>query len=288
MKAVKLHFKTPLRAGKAGLGLESTDIMIRSDTLFSSIISAASALNLDMDELLHKFSNGELRISSCFPFNGNVFYLPAPHIPFSERIPSFLEKSEFEELISGNKVNFGGEREIGSQIFETPKVTLDRITSNSGIYYMSAVKFKENAGLYFLFEGSVKSIKPILKFLQDEGIGGKKVWGLGKFTFEFEGFDIKEGGERFVTLSLTYPQDKTSVIYWKPITRSGWIQTEKGVIRKPKIIMASEGSVFSESDEGKVIDVDKEFGTHLSEKVGHRVYIYGKSFMVKAVIGDEN
>ena len=62
---------------------------------------------------------------------------------------------------------------------------------------------------------------------------------------------IREKGDCYTTLSLTYPKNLDSIVYWKPVVRSGWINAPKATLRKPKVIMASEGSIFKDAEEGK-------------------------------------
>lgn len=287
MKAIKLYFKSPLRAGIAGLGLESTENIIHSDTLFGAIANALNRLNEDVNEFIEKVRHGEIRFSSCFPFNGEVYYLPAPHIP-SEKKWTFIPQDTFEKVISGeiperDDFNLDFMRKI-----EVPKVALDRATSNSSIYYLTAVEFRENSGLYFIVDGKDRMVRLALKYLEDEGIGGKKTWGLGRFQHKIhESFRIKDSGESYVTLSLTYPTDLGRIAYWKPVIRSGWVNTARGTLRKPKLIMASEGSIFREEEEGEMVDLDLGY-TELSQKVGHKVYVNGKSFLVRAEVKHES
>ena len=284
-KAFKLHFRTPLRIGEAGIGLERTGEIIHSDTLFAAIANALSRLNEDVEGFVNRVLHGELRFSSCFPFRDGTYYLPAPHLPVEKKW-RFLTLGDFEKVISGDipeevesKVDFITKVEI-------PKVVLDRTTLNSGIYYLTALRFVENSGLYFLVDGKDGILETALKYLQDEGIGGKRTWGLGKFEMEKDKIKIREKGDCYITLSLTHPKDLENVIYWKPVVRGGWINTRNATLRKPKIIMASEGSVFRSADEGELVNLNTTY-TDLPSIVGHDVWVNGKSFLIRMVIADE-
>ncbi|MDK2782084.1 MAG: CRISPR-associated protein Csm4 [Archaeoglobi archaeon] len=290
MKAVKLQFKTLVRSGEAGLGLESVSKVIHSDTLFGAIANALRALNEDVEEFIESISAGELRISSCFPFSGDTFYLPTPVMPVERKIGEFVSLEKFEKLIFGEKLEVDEETGFFEK-HEVPKVSLDRVTANSNIYYLSSLKFKKGSGMYFIVDGDLRKIDIALRYLSDEGIGGKRTWGLGKFEYNNKSkcdFRIKAKGELFVTLSLTYPTDLKSIKYWKPVVRSGWINSPKGSYRKPKIIMASEGSVFKEEEQGKLLDLDEVANANFHSKLGHRVFVNGKSFLIPAVISYED
>ncbi len=284
-KVLKLNFRTPLRVGEAGIGLERTGEIIHSDTLFAAIANALGKLNEDVEEFVNKVRNGEVRFSSCFPFRDGTYYLPAPHLPIEKKW-KYLPLNDFEKVISGN-IPDGTKNEVDFITkVEIPKVVLDRVTSNSGIYYLTALKFTKDSGLYFIVDGKDRLIKLALKYLQDEGIGGKRTWGLGKFEANEDEIKIKEDGDYYVTLSVTYPRDVESVVYWKPIVRSGWISSKNATLRKPKIIMASEGSIFKNAEEGEVINLSIAY-SDLPSIVGHEVWVNGKSFLIGMVIKDE-
>jgi len=282
MKAVKLEFKTPIRIGDLGIGLESVSKVIHSDTLFSAIANALVDLNEDLEDFVERVRKGELKISSAFPFEKDEYYLPAPVKPYEKKVEPFVTKEVFENLLSSNEVD-RMEKDMPYKEFELPKVAVDRVTANTSIYYVSLLKFKDG-GFYFLVDGKTREIEIALKYLADEGIGGKRTWGLGRFEFEFEDFNFKtpKNSNAFVTLSVVFPQNLESIVFWKPIIRGGW--TLKGKqIRKPRIIMVSEGSVFSGEEHGRVVDLD-EFVEGFSAKVGHKVFINGKSFLIPAVV----
>jgi len=284
-KIFKLYFKTPLRIGEAGIGLERTGEILHSDTLFGAMANALARLNEDIEEFISRVSNGELKFSSCFPFEDRKYYLPAPQLPVEKKW-NFLSLEDFEKVISGEIQVKGDEADQIIKKFEVPKVVLDRVTSNSGIYYMTAVKFGDNSGLYFMADGDYGLIKKALKFLQDEGIGGKRTWGLGKFEIKEDEIQIKDRGDFYTTLSLTYPSNLDNVAYWKPVVRGGWINTPKATLRRPKVTMASEGSIFKDAEEGEVVNLSVAY-SDLPSKTGHDVYLNGKSFLVRMVVADE-
>lgn len=291
MKAVKLKFKTPVRIGELGIGLESTSEVLHSDTLFNAIANALVSINGDLEEFIERIRGGELKISSAFPFKEDTYYLPLPILPYDKKIKAkFISKDNFETLIAGGEIEVESEESMPYKVFDLPKVLIDRVTANTNIYYVSLVRFERDCGLYFIVDGNGKKlIKPALKYLEDEGIGGKRTWGLGRFEHEWDDhFKIKTPSESnaFVTLSLVFPNNLNSILYWKPIIRGGW--TLKGKqIRKPRIIMASEGSVFRKRDEGVLLDLDDEI-ENFSKNVGHKVFVNGKSFLIPMVMRYED
>ena len=284
MKAVKLKFKTPIRIGELGIGLESTSEVLHSDTLFNAIANALVDINGDLEEFIERIRGGELKISSAFPFREDNYYLPLPILPYDRKIKTnFVSKDVFEKLIAGEMIDIGS-GDMPYKVFDLPKVVIDRATANTSIYYVSLIRFERNCGLYFIVDGNWKIIEPALKYLEDEGIGGKRTWGLGRFEHEWDDFDIKapSRSNAFVTLSLVLPKNLNSIKYWKPIIRGGWTLKGKQV-RKPEMIMASEGSIFSSADEGILLDLD-DVVENFSEIVGHKVFVNGRSFLIPAVV----
>jgi CRISPR-associated protein Csm4 len=276
MKAVKIYFRTPVRVGEAGLGLESTAKTLHSDFLFSVIANALARAGEDVVNFINKVNNGEIRFSSGFPFKDSEYYLPVPLSP-NINLKGFIRKKALED----GKIGKEDRLDVESLVHEIPKVTLDRKSATSNIYYVSAVKIK-GGGFYFIYDGELKPIKTALDFLKDEGIGGKRNWGLGTIEkYEIEDFNIKTNGDHYMTLSLTFPESLDSVKYWRPIVRSGWVYNK--VKRKPKITMASEGSIFSKYDGGRLIDLD-EIVKNFSSDLDHKIYVNGKSFLIPVVV----
>lgn len=120
-KIYHLYFRSPLRIGERGVGLESTKTYIPADTLFSAICSAWRLLydaNSLQVELLHRFTEPDsvpFLISSAFPFAGDVRFYPKPlgirpsNIDQSEKIfkrVRFVSESLFQQMIEGSPPEF--------------------------------------------------------------------------------------------------------------------------------------------------------------------------------------
>ncbi len=304
MKAVLLRFTSPLHVGKDSI--DSAEIPVHSDTLFGAIASVLPRLGLDPLDLVDGFLRGS-RISSLYPFKGDTYYLPKPvgsrsllrniiqsstrgyRMAKRYKKAKFLPKEAFEMAISGEAE--GDElvelllESLPYRVSDVVKVAIDRVTASSNIYYLTQVAFEEDAGLYFLYDGEDELFKdyvlPALRYLGDEGLGGRRSWGLGLFEVETKEFTLREppDGDLYLTLSLTLPKNPSVVEHWEPVKRSGWIHTVRGKPRrKPTMLFAKEGSIFRERDSGSMLDLD-DYGNYSAE-VGHKVYVYGKSFPV--------
>jgi len=270
-KVVKLHLKGPLTHIPA------------SDTIFGAIANATSLLmgNEGVEELIRGFQEGA-RISSAFPFAGEVLYFPKPLTlemiddgEMSKRIKraKCLDKESFELALSGKKdvriPQFLPYKEV-----EVPRVALDRVTNDSSLYFWREVRFEEGAGVYFLYTGSEgffrNFIKPSIKLLGDSGLGGKATWGFGVFEPEFNKVELRVPESSYhVVLSNTLPTK--APVLWKIYRKGGWVF--KGGIskRKPKMTFLKEGSIITD-DPGRI--------EILNLGLGFKVYIYGLSFKV--------
>ena len=83
-KLYKLKFNTPVHFGsdKIATSLEEADFICHSDTLFSALCLEYIKLNgaENLDKFIELFYNGDLLISSLFPYKDKDLYIPKPSI----------------------------------------------------------------------------------------------------------------------------------------------------------------------------------------------------------------
>jgi len=255
-----------------------------ANTLFGAIANAISLLQGSeaLEEFVEAFK-GEARISSAFPYTKKTLYLPKPLT---------IEFMVFEDLTVMKRIkkaryldieNF--ERALRLEPFEVPegepyaarsvpKVALDRVTEKSSLYFWDEVRFRDDAGLYFLYHGPEdvyrKFIKPAVRLLGDTGIGGKSTWGLGLFEPSFGQVEIETPESPYgVTLSNALPTKNP--LLWTLLRKGGWSFGR----RKPKVTFIAEGSVV-EDDPGRVESLDLG--------LPFPVYIYGRTFPVPTTV----
>ena len=312
--AVQLAFKTPVHIGEVGIGMEEVSEILHSDTIFSALVNALSTMDEDVERFILKVKNGEIRFSSGFPFKNSDFYFPKPLLrpnmdeecerKWGKKLKEakFLPKWLFEKWINYEKIAEEEIERLASPEFYRksciPKVFLDREGRSSAIYHVGVLEFErqtpdDTSGFFFLLisdEEGRTILKKALKFLQDEGIGGKRTWGLGLFEHEIGKFELRipEIVEGYVLLSLFYPSREELTLFkepsaqWDFVKRGGWVfsRVGRGGKRKPKMRMISEGSVFSgrKKPEGILLDLD-EIGNFTAE-VGHKVLQNGKAFSI--------
>lgn len=239
----KLRFPYSLHIGLSGIGLEQTDEILHSDTIFSAIFSKWNLLyDNNVEEVINK---PPFIISSAFPYKKDSFFFPRPMIriineseedlKYGKKLKKvkFVSKKIFERLINGESVKFNENNTLQDGLFwiegesenlsgdgnivyrkrEVPRVIIDRITNQSEIFYFNEIVFSEDSGLFFLVkfldDSKKKEFDAILRLLGDEGIGGDKSSGKGHFFIaSIEVFKINEpqNAEFFTTLALYHPQ----------------------------------------------------------------------------------
>lgn len=301
IKIAKLKFKGSIHIGEAGLGLEETSPIIHSDTLYSAIFQAWLRLfNEPMADVL---------LTSAFPFVDSDYYFPRPLLPipdFTAELATqygkaikrlrFVDRDHFCKWISGKALDMETMLAKGATVAKTmhtvvrPKVALDRMTSSSNLYFVGEAVFakRHEAGLFFLVDLNAEQwpkFQSALKFLGEEGIGGRRSQGYGAFEADFSESFVPmepENPNAFVTLSLFYPacedEVKDSLIAYRLVERTGWLEGGKGNLgmRHKRILMMTEGSVFRKRVAGTLVDVAPE-----SFK-SHPVYRNGLAFTIGA------
>jgi len=171
---------------------------------------------------------------------------------------------------------------------ERPRLAIDRNdnqAAESQIFNFSRIWFNPNGGLYFLAvfedESSHQQFETVLSVLGDSGIGADRTSGNGCFTWnrgQMPDLRIAEQGKA-VALSLVNPAPSDCQSDWledsayKLVSRGGWIGGSG--IRKQRVRMFAEGSVFNQPLTGRMIDVSVD-------KLPQKVFRDGRGFFVKA------
>lgn len=294
---VKLKPKSPFHIGEPGLGLEASLPWVPSDLLFSAICNAYASLfgKEEVEELLDSFlASPPFLITSAFPFHKDTLLLPRPQMP-----PKLEDRGKLKDLKKKEFIPMEVfERWVRGEVLPSeikdvdavrpellPSVALDRENMTSGIYFRSALFFRKESGLFFLLrlfeEDLVDKIKGTIKFLGDMGIGGERSLGYGHFELlsfeETNLFPPPNDSSPILTLSLVVPSKEDdldlSTSYYKLVLRGGWTTSPfyPKQMRKKRIWMLGEGSVFPKPIKGQMLDITPE-------GFPHRVYRYALAF----------
>lgn len=313
VKMVKMQFTSPVRFGEPGIGLERASKYCPSDTLFSAILNSLARITDDVGDVVQNFLNSSppFRISSAFPFSGERFFIKKPLIPpiitdeRGEEIRRELKGAEFISLQTLKAWIEGIETcklieliKEDKEILESsvkrellPRVQLDRLSSTSNLFYAKVLHFAHDAGLWFAVDGGNEGFQLVeiaMRQLSDDGIGGERSSGMGRFDLKTGEIELPEMGERsktYLLLSLWWPNrwEQERKVWrdgtYEVIERRGWAFSSivRAQMRRKSVLMFSDGSVFWKiKPEGGVADV-----TPLGwPKNSHKIYRYGLAFTI--------
>jgi CRISPR-associated protein Csm4 len=186
------------------------------------------------------------------------------------------------------------------KFYKVPKIAVDRTTRATNLYYTGFVQFQwgtNPSGLYFLlrFNPTLESqqreeLEQALYFLGEEGIGGERSSGAGRFTATWNPLPQEweaaiyyrpdgESHQRYSLLSLFWDDTVTPEFLdessYELHQRSGWIASPSGRQRRRQVVpMFTEGSVFKPDQlTGKLVDVTPP--GFEQQPNGHRIYRSG-------------
>lgn len=318
----KLQFTAPLHVSSNGSSYEDAESLIHSDTLYSALCTVAAQLYAE-EEWKKVFLNKDhcrIRISSTFPFFKESLFLPKPFsfspkgfnqweyaIQKSWKKVAYLSWEAFQNIIvEEQEIDY---KNISDHIFsgayflptesmpqgrvlyafrEVPRVTLDRVSNSSTLFFYGDITFLKDAGLYFLCEFADEEAKVFLesslRLLGDTGIGGDRTVGKGLFEVKAESkqLPVTDEGNANLLLSLYTPKTEeisfldTKKSYYQIKTRQGWVSNK--TFRRQTIRAFTEGSVMvtmkNEKIEGRLHEVLP------ISFCGHPIYRYMRAFSI--------
>lgn len=315
----KLKFLSSVHFGERSGYLETVNETVGSDTLFSALINIVSIYfgKEEADRWIEDFKvTPPFLLSSLFIYNQDRYFLPKP------LYDSFIESStksavgkeikkikwltweDFIKWCSGYSFTEKEVLELKHKLiyYETaflyevrPRVTLDRVTSQSSLYFVGNIKYADDAGLYgfvkFNNRAYIEKFHRALSLLGETGIGGEKTYGFGMFQIvEFrEASEFKEISnkdfEYFTLLSLYHPSKdefpvlKESLIGYDIKRKTGYINSGRYAMpfKRKSVGFLMEGSVLRKPLVGSLVDVTPEGLS--KDAISHRVYRYGYAFL---------
>lgn len=314
MIGYRLSFKAPFHVDSRGNdSYEHAETFIRSDTLSAALLSVWALL--EPDGIAERAENPPFRLSSAFPFCGDILFLPRPVDSLAVSLdPARLKDNKklkkiqwlsiglWKAVANGFKLNDAEAINIAGTLAtlkpeilpdgkpwvveERPRLAMDRATNSHAeelLFHFSRVWLNPMAGLYFLatFDDAQAQadFEAVLRLLGDEGIGADRTNGNGCFVFErFASPGLQPAdGRRAMALSLVNPDPSDCRQGWldgaayKLVSRGGWIGGTG--LRKQRLRMFAEGSVFQAPLQGRTIEVSPEGAPH-------PVYRDGRGFFV--------
>lgn len=287
-----LRFKGALHLSDVREDYGNTELQLHSDTLQAALLAALAAIGQVPADGILPFS-----VSSMFPFYQDAqgethYFFPKPFLRFNVKtdIPGLAKKlkkvrwvdqSYYEKIIQGQPLtdfgvsgmeDFQGDflhrQPIVSPLYHTqtlPRVKVPRHyqhpnaeDNNTEIFYMQVIRFRQDAGFYFMADGSDDGLALLergLRVLEDEGFGTDRYVGNGHFEWETGNISVQTDtdGTYITNLSLFCPEHKAQLISliddktsYELLKRGGWITTPGDLGKRKRFVyMMAEGSIFS-------------------------------------------
>jgi CRISPR-associated protein Csm4 len=161
-----------------------------------------------------------------------------------------------------------------------PRVTVDRITSASAVYFCGRILFHEGCGLYCLVRYNRANyqsyVERALCFLADAGIGGRRNQGYGQFRLEPSPNESNTQPSLLWRITMPKPQEANAALLlslyhptlaeaqagllqtasYQLLFRRGWIGSpDDGGKRRLSLCMLAEGAVLPNREQEPIGDV---------------------------------
>lgn len=326
--------------GEVGLDVEKAGEYAAADRLFSALCTMIHLTQgvERLEALLALYNEGRppFLLTGAYPYvraqDGEIIrFFPAPLTlkqtsEKSARKVRWLSEAMFRRVldgdfdIDGDKDTIVGDKwlsaderdRLGAGVFWTtgddarvPRVTVDRQSNASAVYSAGRLKFPQGGGLWCGFdirdEGwHADDLRVLLDVLGDDGFGGERSNGHGRFTLHDTGMmELPDVGDYFVTISHYAPRldgetaaFTASAASYDLALRRGFMSSTTAGRQYPRqmVRMAVPGSVLQAQPErstyGRLVDVTpiNEEGVRLIE---HPVYRYGYALPVGIQITEE-
>jgi len=184
--------------------------------------------------------------------------------------------------------------------WDTPRVTLDRVTGASMLYHIGRVTLAENVGFWLALRGDtelVAAAQRALALLADSGLGGLRSTGHGAFHWSANDADMPDVGKSdyAITLSRYAPRDKDEIrqtlqqphAAYNLVSVGGWcVDAAQHAWRRKTTRLVGEGGVVGNCAVGKLVDVTPEKPSGWQDAATpwpfdeQKVYRYGYAFTV--------
>jgi CRISPR-associated protein Csm4 len=293
----RLEFPMGFHIAPHELSLDETLPTIPADTLFSALVAAWERRGGDPALWLSPFLEGNppFLLSSAFPRTPKELLFPKP-LRFQPTLEwkevEFLPKEDFF-LAAGGKIPKSVPTITKTwEVEQIPRVTLDRVTLRSNLFYLARVRFQPGSGLWFAVAwrnpalpcGSLtfaQALDLALEELSLAGIGGDRSVGYGRFVVsrgDEEDWPEPKPQGFGVLLSRLWPraedwENLSRSLAWRFVEVGGFSYTSGQHVRRKRVRLVVEGSVVPAEVRGGLADLTPS-DFHL-----HRIWRYGLAFL---------
>lgn len=283
------------------------------------------------DDLIKKFEDNSppFLVSNCFYFRNinkekKILYFPKPlqkikldpvtDLRYYSKIKhykkdKFIAFDIFNQILFGDKTNnilfqeyisseFQQYKKITKQTVSIPHVQINRITNTSDKehYYHTEDNFIGDGGFFFLYDGDIEIIQPVINFLSHYGLGADGSTGKGQFLYQIDEIDFPEvdNPNSIINLSCYYPtsdeidyyQTHSELVSYEIEQKEGKIYISNygtQIFAKKEVSYFVPGSVFP------IIENKKNYGCvqNVLFVNGKKIIFNGYSFFIKCKLNEE-
>ena len=300
-KIAKLRFNGNVHFGEGTL--EKSGFTLSSDTIFSAICCELAKIGKEeeIEQLISCISDGKLKISDAFPFNGKQLFLPRPFINVKAdndegdsvkkkafKKLKFIPIDKYDMFLKGN-FKYQECKKALNDITDISKFAIyEQVAIEEGAdsepYSVGKVRFRDDCGLWFIIAADdddiMKKLFELIRSLGISGIGGKRSSGCGRFVVKFVELpeyllsNLERESEKAVSLSVCLPRNEEienalEDASYGVLKRSGFVYSENYASssqKKNDLYVFVAGSCFKNRFKGDVYDV--------SAGGSHKVYRY--------------
>jgi CRISPR type III-A-associated RAMP protein Csm4 len=233
-----LRPRGPWRLGQQSGARDRVERICHSDTMFAAITSAIARLGM-LDEWIAAAQDAQVRLSSCYPFQGKLLFIlpprtlwpPAPSSKVRWKGARFIPTTLIAELLADapldeNRWRVDGPSEcllpidrggVGpTRLTSRSSAAVDRLSGAIELHSTACLEFAPNSGMWLAvsFESDEarirwsEPVKAALRLLADSGIGGERSRGWG----HFEQPEFREG--TFPELLVPAPPPEAEPAWW--------------------------------------------------------------------------
>lgn len=300
----KLKFTAPVHFGKKLLS--DSEFTLCSDTIFSAMcLEAVQMGKAQLDELVSAVKTDAVQLSDAFPYIGDRFLIPKPHIfveHSQDENSSIIKKAykklkyisidDFESYLNGtfDVLNAVQMSELGVSSLKV-SASIRNEEEETKPYEVGIYSFYNGCGLYLIIgysnDDSKSLIDSVMDQLQHSGLGGKRSSGYGRFVFEVLEVDkwlaerLNCDAEKYMLLNTALPtenelEDVIKNANYSLIKRSGFVASSgysDTWQRKKDLVMFQSGSCFDRRFEGDIYDVSESTGNHPVFRAGKPMFM---------------
>lgn len=304
----RLSFPYGLHLSPHELSLDETLPLVPADTLFSALTWAWIRQGGDPHAWLEPFCQGDppFLLTSAFPWIEGEPWFPKPLNLRPTRawkeVP-FLPEARFFRLARGEEPGeppaWPPRSRPPWEVAQIPRVSLDRVSLRSNLFYIARVRFREGCGLWFgvawraperpCGSGSFReAVEAALGELREAGLGGDRSVGYGRLEFAHvddvswpdpnpQGFGL--------LLSRLWPRPEELDLLrqarvWRVSEVGGYAETLQGHVRRLRVRLVVEGSVVPTGLRGGLADLTP------NGFQAHKIWRYGFALLFPWEVAD--